>query len=75
MIKRKTVLIVLAGSVLLASCNGDDQATVNGTAINQITKLTCNANTPSDINNVNFTDDESQVNVNTLTPGCNLPGG
>lgn len=75
MIKRKIVLIVLAGTVLLASCNGDDQTTVNGLATSQIARSTCNTNTPSDVNNINFSDDESQVDVNRLATGCTLPGG
>ena len=76
MIKRKIVLMLIIGGGLLASCsNDDDETTANGVATSLIANSTCNTNTPRDINNTNFSDDDSQVDVNALTPGCTLPGG
>ena len=76
MTKRKLVLMMLVAGGLLASCNGDDNATVSSVAINQIKTSTCDTSIPSDINSANISSgDEGQIDVTNLTPGCNLPGG
>lgn len=79
MTRRTLALVTVLAAISLASCKmHDDNATaptVNGLVTNQITNLTCTTNTPQDINPIAVVDDESPVDVNTLTPACTLPGG
>lgn len=75
MTKRKLAMVLILGGGLLASCNGDNGSSVNDVTINQVRTSTCTTNTPIDINSLNLSDDQSQVDVTNLTPGCNLPGG
>lgn len=76
MTKRRLVMMMLFTGGLLASCNGDDNPTVSSVASNQIRSSTCDTNVPSDINSANIsTDDEQQVDVTNLAPGCGLLGG
>lgn len=76
MTKRKLALVTIVGVVLLASCNSDDNPTVSSLAVFETANTTCTTNTPRDINSINFADnDETQVDVTNLTPGCTVPGG
>jgi outer membrane lipopolysaccharide assembly protein LptE/RlpB len=78
--QRMLTLSLIAATLALAACGGSDDnnpaaPTARSLAISQINTLTCTTNTPADINGLNIAEDDSAVNVDSLTPACSLPGG
>jgi outer membrane lipopolysaccharide assembly protein LptE/RlpB len=77
--QRMLTLSLIAATLALAACGGSDNnpvaPTAKSLAVSHINTLTCTTNTPADINGLNIADDDSAVNVDSLTPACSLPGG